>query len=332
MLTLASKQVGETGFGLMGFTARPHKTSDEQAFTAMKAALALGANFWNAGEFYGQPDGRTDNLKLLNRYFTRYPEDADKVVLSVKGAVNLATYTIDASPEGIKKSVENILSILDGKKKLDIFQSARVDKNTPIEDTIRAVAEYVKAGKIGGIGLSEASATTIRRAHAVHPIAGVEVEFSLWATEILQNGVAATCAELDIPIIAYSPLGRGFLTGKIRSSDDIPDGELRKTLDRFQPESFEKNLKLVDEINIISVKKGITSAQLALAWVRHQSQRNGMPVIIPIPGAVKDERVRENMAHVDMTDEEVAEINTILKSIEIVGTRYTQAIESSLFG
>lgn len=190
----------------------------------------------------------------MNRYFTRYPEDADKVVLSVKGAVNLATYTIDASPEGIKKSVENILSILDGKKKLDIFQSARVDKNVPIEDTIRAVAEYVKAGKIGGIGLSEASATTIRRAHAVHPIAGVEVEFSLWATEILQNGVAATCAELDIPIIAYSPLGRGFLTGKIRSSDDIPDGEFRKTLDRFQPESFEKNLKLVDEINIISVK------------------------------------------------------------------------------
>lgn len=276
-------------------------------------------------------DERTANIKLLNRYFTQYPEDADKVVLSVKGAVNLATYGTDNSPEGIKTSIENILRILDGKKKIDIFQSARVDRNIPIEDAIRTMAEYVKAGKIGGIGLSEASAATIRRAHAVHPIAAVEVEFSLWATEILQNGVATTCAELGIPIVAYSPLGRGFLTGGIRSIDDIPDGDTRRLLDRFQPESFEKNLKLVEAINEVATKKGVTPAQLVLAWVKHQSQKNGMPVIIPIPGAVKDERVRENMAHIDVTDEEMAEINTILESIEIVGTRYTQAMEATLF-
>lgn len=268
----------------------------------------------------------------MNRYFTQYPQDAENVVLSVKGAINLTTLATDASPEGIKRSVENILSVLDGKKKIDIFECARVDKKTPIEDTIRTLAEYVKAGKIGAIGLSEASAVTIRRAHAVHPIAGVEVEFSLWTTEILQNGVATTCAELGIPIIAYSPLGRGFLTGKIRSIDDIPGGDLRKTLDRFQPGNFEKNLKLVGEINKVAAKKGATPAQLALAWVRHQSGKNGMPVIIPIPGAVKDTRVEENMAHVDVTDQEVAEIDAILGSIEIFGTRSTKAAESSLFG
>lgn len=245
--------------------------------------------------------------------------------------MNLTTYETDNSPESIKTSIENILRILDGKKKIDIFQSARVDRKIPIEDAIRTMAEYVKAGKIGGIGLSEASAATIRRAHAVHPIAAVEVEFSLWATEILQNGVATTCAELGIPIVAYSPLGRGFLTGGIRSIDDIPDGDVRRLLDRFQPESFEKNLKLVEAINKVATKKGVTPAQLALAWVKHQSQKNGMPVIIPIPGAVKDERVRENMAHIDVTDEEMAEINTILASIEIVGTRYTQAMEATLF-
>lgn len=267
----------------------------------------------------------------MNRYFTKYPEDAEKVVLSIKGGVDLTTLIPDSSAEGIKRSIENTLSILDGKKKIDIFQSARVDRNTPIEETIRVLAGYVKAGKIGAIGLSEASATTIRRAHAVHPIASVEVEFSLWSTEILQNGVAATCAELGIPIVGYSPLGRGFLTGEIRSSDDIPDGDMRKHMDRFQPGNFEKNLKLVDEINKVAAKKGVTPAQLALAWVKHQSGGAGMPVIIPIPGAVKDTRVKENMVHVAVTDEEVAEIDAILKSIEIVGTRYSQAMESTLF-
>lgn len=253
------------------------------------------------------------------------------MVLSIKGGLNLATLTADGSPEGIKRSIENLLSLLDGKKKIDIFECARVDKKVPIETTIREIAEYVKAGKVGGIGLSEVSAATIRRAHAVHPIAGVEVEFSLWSTEILENGVAATCAELGIPIIGYSPLGRGFLTGQIRSRDDLADNDMRRHFDRFQPGNFEKNLKLVDEVNKIATRKGITPGQLVLAWIKHQSGRNGLPVIIPIPGAVKDIRVEENMAKVDVTDEEVAEINAILKSIEIVGGRYNDAMASGLF-
>lgn len=286
---------------------------------------------WNSGEFYGEHGRRTDGIKLLNRYFTKYPEDADKVVLCIKGGADLTTLAVDGSAEGVRKTVENVLSILDGKKFLDIFEYGRVGHNVPIEETIRALAEYVKAGKIGGIGLSEVSASTIRRAHAVHPIVSVEVELSLWSTEILTNGITETCAELGIPIVAYSPLGRGFLTGQIKSYDDIPDGDFRRLLDRFQPGNFEKNIQLVDEIKKVATRKGVTPSQLALAWIRHQSRKNGLPVIIPIPGATKDIRVAENMAHVDVTDEEVAEINEILKSIEIVGGRYAPAFESSLF-
>lgn len=334
MPSILGKEIGHTGYGLMGFTWRPYQTPDENAFPAMKAALARGANLWNSAEFYGQttaPLKHTDNLSLLARYFTKYPEDADKVLLSVKGGINMATFRPDGSPENIKRSVEACLAALDGKKKIDIFECARVDRNVPIETTIAALAEYVKDGTIGGIGLSEASAATIRRAHAVHPIAAVEVEFSLWSTEIFHNGVAETCAELGIPILGYSPLGRGFLTGEIRSHADIPDGEYRKHLDRFQPGNFEKNLQLVDAVKGVSDKKGVTTSQLALAWVKHQSGRGGKPAIIPMFGAVKDTRVEENMKKVEVTDEEMAEVDKILKSIEVVGLRYTKEQEGLLF-
>lgn len=232
----------------------------------------------------------------------------------------------DGSAAGIRKSIENILTHLEGKKHIDIFECARVDRTVPIEETIASIAEYVKAGKVGGIGLSEVSAATIRRAHAVHPITCVEAEFSLFSTEILTNGVAETCGELGIAIAAYSPLGHGFLTGQIRSRDDIPDDDLKKKHDRFLPGNFEKNLELVDEIRNIAKKKGITAAQLALAWVKHFSGRNGMPVIIPIPGATKDTRVEENTTNVGLTDDEVAAIDVILKSMEVAGERYTKAL------
>jgi pyridoxine 4-dehydrogenase len=177
---------------------------------AMRESLAQGANFWNGGEFYGTKE--RNSLHLLNEYFTKYPEDSEKVVLSMKGALdpdNIANITGDR--EGIRRSIDECLKLLDGKKFLDIFEQARVDPKVPIETSINAIAEYVKEGKVGGIGLSEVSASTIRRAAKVHPIAAVEVEFSLWATDILHNGVAAACAENNIPIVAYSPLGRGFL-------------------------------------------------------------------------------------------------------------------------
>ena len=194
-----------------------------------------------------------------------------------------------------------------------------MDPNVPIEESVAAIAEYVKAGKIGGVGLSEVNANTIRKAHAVHPISATEVEFSLFSPDLTTNGVGATCAELGIPIIAYSPLSRGFLTGQVRSRDDIPEGDFRKTLPRFQPGVFDENLKLVDEIEKISKKKGVTSPQTAIAWVRDQSGKPGLPTIIPIPGAVKPPRVVENLAPIKLNDSELAEIQEVLDRIPITG-------------
>ncbi|EHL01250.1 putative Pyridoxal reductase [Glarea lozoyensis 74030] len=185
----------------------------------MKASLEAGCNFWNGGEFYGPPE--RNSLQLLNKYFTKYPEDAEKVVLSIKGVIDIEKLRPDGSPEGVKKSVERCLELLDGKKKIDIFEPARVDKNTPIETTLKALEEYVKAGKIGGISL-------------VTKIVGCEVELSLWATDIFKNGVAAACAEHGIPVIAYSPIGRGILTGEIKKPEDIPKNDMRSHMPRFQ--------------------------------------------------------------------------------------------------
>jgi pyridoxine 4-dehydrogenase len=175
----------------------------------MRAAIANGATSWNGGEFYGTPE--YNSLHLLNTYFTKYPEDAEKVSISIKGGSIPGEMRVDGSKANIQRSIDESLRLLDGKKSLDLFECSRVDTEVPIEDTVSYIADYVKAGKLGGISLSEVSAQSIRKAHAVHPISAVEVEFSLYATEIWDNGVASTCAELGIPIIAYSPMGRGFL-------------------------------------------------------------------------------------------------------------------------
>src|SRR5437016_1678097 len=206
----------------------------------MKRALDLGANFWNGGELYGPPNA--NSLQLLCEYFSAYPEDRDKVVLSIKGGFDSVNMKPDGSPDGIRKSVENCLEILDGKKTIDVFGCARVDPLVPVETSIGVLAEFVRAGKIGGIGLSEVNAQTIRKAHAVHPIASVEIELSLFSTEIFTNGVASTCAELGIPVVAYSPLSRGFLSGQLRKFDDIPEGDFRRHLPRFQSDVFDSNL------------------------------------------------------------------------------------------
>jgi pyridoxine 4-dehydrogenase len=198
-----------TKTSLSGLTWRAKTAPREQAFNAMRASLVAGANLWNGGEFYGTP--QRNSLHLLSEYFTEYPEDADKVVLSIKGGMTQVSLEPDGSEENIKRSIDECLRVLEGKKFLDLFECARVDRKVPIEDTIGYIKKYVDAGKIGGISLSEVRAETIRRAAKVAKIAAVEVEFSLWATDILENGIADACAELGIPIVAYSPIGRGFL-------------------------------------------------------------------------------------------------------------------------
>lgn len=235
----------------------------------MKASLESGCNFWNAGEFYGTPE--YNSLHLMEKYFTKYPEDASKVILSIKGGLN--NMVPDGSPEGIRKSVENCLTLLKGKKSIDIFEMARVDKKTPLETTFKALEEYVKAGKIGGVALSEVNATTIKKAVGITKIVAVEVEVSLFTTHIFDNGVAAACAEHNIPIVAYSPLSRGFLTGELKSPDDIPEGDFRKMMPRFQPENFHINLEIVDEVKKLAKQKGCTTPQIAINWVRCQSEK-----------------------------------------------------------
>lgn len=324
---------GPTGYGLMGLTWRASPPPQEQAFAAMKTALHHGANFWNGGEIYG--NAQRNSLHLLQEYFEKYPADAKDgvVVISIKGGCVPNGLKPDGSAENVRRSIRECIDVL-GKsgKKLDLWESARVDPDTPIETTMRAAKEFVDKGELGGICLSECSADTIRRASKVVKISAVEVEFSLWATEILQNGVAQACKELDIPIVAYSPLGRGFLTGQIKSLDDIPETDFRRTVPRFSAENFPKNLKLVDEMRKLAEKKGVTPGQIALAWVRYKSGRDGLPVIIPIPGATTAERVAENMVEVPLSENDVKEIDSLLASIEIVGGRYNAHAAHLEFG
>jgi pyridoxine 4-dehydrogenase len=165
----------------------------------MRASLASGAKFWNAGELYGTP--QRNSLHILNEYFTKYPEDAEKVVQSIKGGLVPGEMKSYGGEKNVRRSVDECIRVLDGKKTVDIFECARADPKTPIEDTVRILGELVKEGKIKGVGLSEVSAETIRRAHKIYPIAAVEVELSLWATDVLKNGIAAICAELGIPMV-----------------------------------------------------------------------------------------------------------------------------------
>ncbi|KAI5855754.1 NADP-dependent oxidoreductase domain-containing protein [Tricharina praecox] len=327
MPTITSKPTGPIGFGLMGFTWTPTPTPDAQAFAAMSAALAGGANCWNAGEFYGMPGTRTANLELLNRYFTAHPSDAAKVVLSVKGGADLTSdhLTSQGDRTGVRRSVENVLRVLDGKVFLSIFECARVDKNTPIEETVAAIAEFVKDGRIGGVGLSEVSPETIRRAAKVHPIAAVEMEVSLWSREVfVPGGVADTCAELGIPIMAYSPLGRGILAGRFTKPEDLEDGDMRKIFDRFQPGNFEKNRVIVENLDRIAERKGCSKAQVCLAWVLAQGNKPGKATIVPLPGATGVDRVEENCKLVELSEEELEEVNGMMNEVDVHGGRYNE--------
>ncbi|KAJ5740726.1 pyridoxal reductase (AKR8) [Penicillium malachiteum] len=302
-------------------TWNPTPPTEEVCFESLNKTLELGANFWNGGELYGSPEN--NSLHLLNKYFTKYPENADKVVLSIKGGLKPGTFIPDGSEENIRRSVDECIKVLDGKKKVDIFECARQDPNFTIEHTVEVLAQLIKEGKIGGIGLSEVNAETIRRAAKVHPIAAVEVEVSLWSTDIFENGVAQACAELNIPVVAYSPLGRGFLTGTLTSRSEIPEGDFRLLVPRFADENFEQNLKLVNEVTSLGSRKGLAPAQVALAWLLSLSNKPGMPTIIPIPGGTTVDKITQNLVGVKLlSDEELAEVDAVLKENAVAGGRY----------
>ncbi|KAI6816350.1 Aldo/keto reductase [Hortaea werneckii] len=312
--------VGAVGYGLMGMTMPWAPVDYPVAAKIMKTALDQGANFWNGGIHYGTP--AANSLQLLKYYFEQYPEDATKVVLSIKGAFGMKTGPT-GSPEAIRESIEEAVKVLGDTKKVDIFEMARVDPNVPIETSVKALAELVKEGKIGGIGLSEVGASTIRKAHAIHPVSAVEVELSLFTPDPLHNGIVDTCHELNIPIIAYSPISRGWLTGKYRTLDDLPETDYRRHLPRFKPEVFAQNFKLVEAVEQIAERKGVTTAQVAIGWVCRQGA-------IPIPGSTKLERVTQNTSPADLTDDEMVEIQKLLDALPIGGERYGGAGEKLL--
>lgn len=320
MSTISGKPVGEVGFGMMNLTWRETPIPDEQAFATLRAALAAGANMWNGADFYGPPDA--SSLQLLNRYFSRYPKDADKVVLSIKGGVNQTTHKIDGKEANVRRCIENALKILDGRKKIDIWAMARQDPEAPLEETLGAAAEYVRSGQIGGIGISEVTAEQIKANAKVHPIAAVEVELSLHTPDILNNGVAATCGSLNIPIVAYSPLGRGLLTGLISKKTDLDTTDIRHALPRFSEDNINKNAKVAEELQKFAKAKGATPAQIAIAWAKLWTGRDGLGPIIPIPGSTTPERATENCKTLTLAEAEFNELEDLRRQSQVVGARY----------
>lgn len=310
------------------FTASAH-VPDSLGMPALKKSLEIGANFWNAGDFYGRPDPSL-NLQYLSRYFDKYPTDADKVYLSVKGGVDPVALSAISDEQSIDRSIASVKQHLDGKKHLDMFCLARVG-DVEIEESVRAIAKHIKAGNVDAICLSEVSADSIKRASKVHPISAVELEYSLWSREAETNGVFAICAELGIPVIAYSPLGRGYLTGRYKSLADIPEGDFKLRTERYTEENFQKNMALVEKVAEIAKRNNATNAQIALQWVRNHSGRPGYPVIIPIPGASSADRVAENTKEIEVSDKDWAELDQFLNEFKISGHRYSEAIAHSLY-
>ncbi|KAM0341759.1 hypothetical protein ACHAPU_009892 [Fusarium lateritium] len=317
--TIMGKQVGPIGFGLMGLTAHP--LPDETAFAAIRTALDAGCNWLNGGEFYGPPDA--NSLTLIHRYLEKYPEDADRIVLTIKGGLG-PNYVPLGTKENIRQSIDNCIETLGPVGRIASFEAARKDPDVDYEeDTLTAINEYVKEGKIDGISCSELNADTLRSAAKKFKITALEIELSLFTTDPLTNGLLEACGELNIAVLAYSPLGRGFLGGQIKSAKDIPEDDPRiKMHPRWQGDNLQKNIQLVNDVEALAKKKNCTVSQIAINWLLSLSRRPGMPNIFPIPGSSKPDRIRENATIVELTDEDLADIDKLLASFVPAGERY----------
>ncbi|KAI0055772.1 aldo/keto reductase [Artomyces pyxidatus] len=326
--------VAKTAHGLAMFTCVSMSVPipDEDAFAAIKAGLdSLPPNtkmVLNSGEFYATGCG-PGNLELISRFFEQYPNYVDRAFLSVKGGHQPYKLFPPDSPENLRRSIDQCNSSLRGKKAIDLFQCARVDPNYPIEDTIKILKGFVDEGKFKYIGLSEVSAATVRRAAAVAPIAAVEIEVSLWSYTQETKDVISTCAELGIAVLGYSPLGRGLLTGQITKPEDLEDGDYRRNFTRFKEENMRHNLAMLDALKAIASKKGVTPAQLSIAWVSARG-----PHVIPLPGSSNIKRTLENLegGDVELSAEELAEINTAMDAHEVKGGRYVDDVPSTVLG
>jgi aryl-alcohol dehydrogenase-like predicted oxidoreductase len=287
---------------------------DERSIETIHRTLDLGINFLDTADVYGP----FTNERLVGRAIR---DRRAEVILATKfGNVRSpdgAWAGINGRPEYVREACDASLQRL-GVDVIDVYYQHRVDRGTPIEETVGAMAELVKAGKVRYLGLSEAAPATIRRAHAVHPIAALQTEYSLWSRDPEQD-LIPTCRQLGIAFVAYSPLGRGFLTGRFRSEEDLAPDDWRRQNPRFQGENFQKNLDLVEKVEELARAKRCTPAQLALAWLLSRG-----PDVIPIPGSTRAERVEENAAavRIQLSPDDLASLEAIAPAV--AGDRYAE--------
>ena len=313
----------ELGLGCMGMSEFYGAFDDAQSIRTLHRAIELGLTFFDTADMYGP----YINEELLGRAIAGKRQGltiATKFGI-VRNLANPALRSINGKPEYVLSSCEGSLKRL-GVDVIDLYYLHRVDPNTPIEETVGAMGSLVRAGKVRGIGLSEVSAETLRKAHAVHPITALQSEYSLWSREP-EEEVLSVCRELGIAFVAYSPLGRGFLTGQIKRVEDFEPTDYRRYSPRFQGENFQKNLELVSRITQIAARKQCTASQLALAWVMAQGDH-----IFPIPGTKKIKYLEENIASTSLrlTDAELSEIDSVMPRGAAAGLRYPAEMMGSV--
>jgi aryl-alcohol dehydrogenase-like predicted oxidoreductase len=311
--------VSALGLGCMGMSYAYGPADEAESLRVLHRYLELGGNFLDTAEVYGP----YKNEELVGRFLREVRRDS--VVIATKFGFRIADGKItgvDSSPKNIRRACDDSLKRL-GVETIDLYYQHRVDPSTPIEETVGAMAELVRAGKVRALGLSEANPETLRRAAKVHPIAALQSEYSLWSREIETNGVLATCRELEITFVPYSPLGRGFLTGAIQKLDDLDPTDWRRTNPRFGEKALQANLKLANTVKEFASKKGCTPAQLALAWVLAQGDD-----LVPIPGTKRVRYLEDNMGAlaVNLSESDRKEIEAACAQIEVVGERYTPAM------